>query len=111
MIGKGIINKKVATIDEVLDILESRKDSGDLTYEQQIALEHTKKLAAEKQKLSKVKKELQEMQIKDECIAKILEIMPSNIMLLKQILAGCKNSLDEETVAKVLEVVKGKASA
>jgi DNA-directed RNA polymerase subunit F len=111
MIGKGIINKKVATIDEVLDILESRKEAGELTYEQQIALEHTKKLATEKQRIAKVKKELEAMQIKEECIAKILEIMPSNIMLLKQVLAGCKNSLDDETVAKVLELIKGKASA
>jgi len=110
MIGKEITGKKVAMIDEVLDILEERKKSGDITYEQQLALEHTKKFAQETQKLAKIKKELNEMgTLKDECIAKILEIMPSNVMMLRQVLAGCKNTVDDVTVNKIFAIVKGKA--
>ncbi|MGC8651934.1 MAG: hypothetical protein ACP5UH_01640 [Candidatus Micrarchaeia archaeon] len=110
MIGKEVTGKRTATIDEVLDILEERKKSGELTYEQQLALEHTKKFAHQKQELGRVKKELAGMNmLKDDCIAKILEIMPNNVMLLKQILAGCRNTLDDDTVNKIFSVIKGKA--
>ncbi len=109
MIGKEVTGKRSATIDEVLEILESRSKAGDLTYEQQLALEHTKKFAHDKQKVAKAKKELNELGVlKDDCIAKILDIMPNSVMLLKQVLAGCRNTLDEETVNKVFAVLKGK---
>ncbi|MGC8586294.1 MAG: hypothetical protein ACP5K5_01980 [Candidatus Micrarchaeia archaeon] len=109
MIGKEVTGKRVATVDEVLEILEERKKRGELTYEQQLALEHTKKFAQEKQKIAKTKKALEETGIlKEECIAKILEIMPTNIMLLKQVLAGCKNVVDDEAANKILQIVKGK---
>ena len=39
MIGKSSSNDEVVTLPEVLEILEARKKSGELGYEQQLAYE------------------------------------------------------------------------
>ncbi|MGC8670043.1 MAG: hypothetical protein ACP5TL_02745 [Candidatus Micrarchaeia archaeon] len=109
MIGKEAAEKRVAMIDEIVEVLEKRKGLGELTYEQQLTLDHSKKLIEDKQKIARIKKELSGIDaLKEECVAKILEIMPSNQMLLKQILAGCRATLDEETINKIVTMIKGK---
>lgn len=108
MPGKDIKESRAVSIAEVAEILE--KNSGATpTYEQQIALEHAKRVASPKG-TEKMKKELMDMNLMTEKTAiKLLEVMPRNQMTLKQILAGEKNrTYTDEEVAKILALTKGK---
>jgi DNA-directed RNA polymerase subunit F len=107
MTGKEVKDSKAVSILEVEQILE--KNSGATpTYEQQIALEHAKKVASPKGN-EKAKKALEELKTMTEpTVIKILEVMPRSAMTLKQILAREKKTYTEEEIAKILEITKGK---
>jgi DNA-directed RNA polymerase subunit F len=107
MIGKEKSETKVATLAEVLEILEERKKVGDVGYEQQITEEYAKKFS----KLSvsdarKMMKELAEFGIGEKTAAKVVEIMPNDLMQLKQVLLIEKKPVEEDTVNKIFDVVK-----
>ena len=106
MIGKGKSDTRIATLPEVLEILEQRKKEGETGYEQQLTDEYAKKFA----KISdgdakKMMKELTELGLGEKSAAKVIEIMPSDMIMLKQVLIIEKKSLEEETVSKVMETV------
>jgi DNA-directed RNA polymerase subunit F len=106
MIGKGKSETKIATLPEVLDILNDRKKEGETGYEQQLTDEYAKKFS----KVSvgdakKMMKELEELGLGEKASAKVIEIMPNDLVMLKQVLIIEKKSLEEETVGKVLAVV------
>ena len=95
MIGKGAGKEEQASLNEVLEILEERKKGKELTYEQQLAYDHVKKFASgAKAKEEKLKKALKEAGIGDKAVIKVLDIMPKNIMTLKQILAHENRTFD-----------------
>ncbi len=99
---------KMVSIDEVIQVLEEGK-AADLTYEQQLALQHAKKFSATKAKSDKVKKELESTGLlTDRSVIKILEIMPKNNMTLRQILAQERKTFSDEEVTKLLEITKEK---
>ncbi len=107
MIGKNSKHNGHASLNEVLGILESRKKERELTYEQQIALEHATKFASGKGSEQGTKKALEALgTLSQQTIMMILNIMPKSEMLLKQILAVEKRSFTEEEVKKVLAIVK-----
>lgn len=100
---------KAVSIDDVISILEDGEGSAELTYEQQLALQHAKKNSVPKAKSEKIKKTLEEMKILNErSIIKILEVMPKNQMTLKQILAPEKRTFSDEELVKVLALTKDK---
>lgn len=112
MAGKKTSGTSLATISDVLDILHERKKDGELGYEQTLTLEYATKFS--KLKVSdakKMKKELEEMGLSEKLALKVIEIMPTEPNLLRLILAMDKNRqpTDDETVNKLLEVVKGYA--
>lgn len=99
---------KIVSIDEVIEILESNKES-DPTYEQQLALQHAKKFSTTKAKGEKLKKELEGMGLLSEkSVVKVLEVMPKNQMTLRQILAQERKTFSDEEVNKILELTKDK---
>ena len=100
---------KLVSIDEVIKILEESKGSTDLTYEQQLALQHAKKSGVPKAKSEKIAKTLKEMGILEErSIIKILEIMPKNVMTLRQILMQERRAYTDEEINKILALTKEK---
>ncbi len=100
---------KIVSIDDVIQVLEDNK-SGELTYEQQLALQHAKKFGTPKAKNDKLKKELEATGIINEkSVVKILEIMPKNQMTLRQILAAERKTFSDEDVNKLLAMTKDKA--
>jgi DNA-directed RNA polymerase subunit F len=110
MIGKEAGTGKAVPVDEVIDILEERKKSGELTYEQQIALEHSKKFVQGKAHVEKARKAIEALNmLSPKGILKVLEIMPKNAMLLRQILAQEKKAFTDDDVNKILAITKEKS--
>ena len=107
MIGKEVSATKPVSIYEVIDILGKHKE-GELTYEQKIALEHAKKLTSGKGH-EKAKKALEGMSIFSEMsVLKLIEVMPKNMMTLKQVLVKEKRTFSNEELQKALDILKGK---
>lgn len=106
MIGKGKSDARIATLPEVLEILEERKKEGETGYEQQLTDEYAKKFAkVGAGDAKKMMKELSDLGLGDKSASKVIEIMPSDMVMLKQVLIIEKKSLEEETVGRVFEVV------
>ena len=97
---------KVVSIEEVVEILEGQKDS-ELTYEQQLALQHSKKFLPTKAKSDKARKELEATGLLSEKgVIKVLEIMPKNQMTLRQILMQERKNFSDEEVNILLAITK-----
>ena len=109
MIGKESVFKKVLPASEVMSILEERKKRGDWIYEQQRAYEHAQKTVEAEGRTAKVMKSLLALGFMDEAtMVKVVDIMPTNVMLLKQVVAGEGKSYDDEQIGKILEAITGK---
>lgn len=109
MIGKDSKHNGYASMNEVLEILEARKKERELTYEQQIALEHVTKFVGSKSVEQKTRKALEELgTLSQQTIIAILNIMPKGETLLKQILAGERKAFTDEEVKKALSIVNQK---
>ncbi len=107
MIGKEQKTQRLATISEALDVLEDRKKLGELGYEQQLAYEHAKKFS----KLSvsnsnKLVNELKKLGISERVAVMITNVMPTELIQLKQILAMEKNALEDGTDTKTMGIVE-----
>ncbi len=108
MIGRESKQTRLAALYEVVDILEERKKGRELTYEQQIALEHAKKLAKGTEQSKKARNELEKLgSLSEKSVIKILEVMPKDAMLLRQVLAQEGKVFSEEQIAKILAITKG----
>ena len=107
MIGKGTNSTKPVTLPEVLDILEHRRASGDIGYEQQTCYDYANKFA----KITKAKAEklVEDIcgneKIKPETAVKIIDIMPKYKSQLNIILLKDKCELSDKEKEKVLELV------
>ena len=109
MIGKESKNTGRVSLSEALEILEARKKERELTYEQQIALEHASKFAASKGSEQKIKKALEELgTLSQQTVLAILNTMPKSEMLLKQILAGEKKAFTDAEIKKIAAIVNPK---
>ncbi len=107
MIGKDNAESKPVTIAETLDILEGRKKGGELGYEQQLAYEHAKKFASMSgEKAKKLGEELSEMGLSSKTVVKLVDILPVTEPQLKGVLLIEKKPVEDETLKKILEVLK-----
>ncbi len=108
MIGKEQVAKRLASLPEALEILEKRKRGGELGYEQQLAYDYAKKFAKlDSGKASKLRKELEALELSEKTTASVLDIMPIDIMQLKQILATDKKILGEGVPEKIMGIIEG----
>lgn len=109
MAGKKRYDSRLASIPEVLDILEDRKKDGELGYEQTLAYEYATKFSKLKAtEAKKMRKELEELGVDERLALKFIEIMPDDASLARLILAMDKSRqpAEDETVSKILAVVK-----
>ncbi len=102
MIGKEAKEKGYANIEEVYEILKSRKPA-ELKYEQQVVLDYVTKFKANKKLYAKVSSILEGTELPESIRYKILEVLPKSELLLKQILASEKASLPEEKREEILK--------
>ena len=108
MIGKGETGKRPVALAEALEILENRKKSDKLGYEQELAHDHIKKFSSiGADSARKMKKALEELGVGEATAIKISDIMPIDIAQLKHILVlEKKKDFDEEDIAKMMAVVE-----
>ncbi|MCL4365327.1 MAG: hypothetical protein M1569_02430 [Candidatus Marsarchaeota archaeon] len=109
MAGKKRIDSRLASVAEVMEILEDRKKGGELGYEQTLTLEYAGKFSKLKESESrKMEKDLEDLGLTETLALKVIEIMPGEPNLLKLILAMDRNRqpTDDETINKILGVVK-----
>ena len=112
MAGKKRYDTRLASIPEVLEILEERKKDGELGYEQTLAYEYATKFSKIKEsEAKKMKKELVGLGVDEKLAIKFIEIMPDDASLVKLILAMDKSRqpTEEETITKILAAVKSYA--
>ncbi len=109
MIGKESKNTGHVSLNEALEILEARKKERELTYEQQIALEHASKFATSKSSEQKTRKALEELgTLSQRTVLAILNTMPKSETLLKQILVGEKKAFTDAEIKKIMSIVNPK---
>ncbi len=109
MAGKKRTGSRLASVAEVMYLLEERKKDGELGYEQTLTYEYATKFSKLKESdAKKMTKELEDLGLSELLSLKVIEIMPAEPNLLKLILAMDKNRqpTDDETVNKILGVVK-----
>ena len=107
MIGSESKQTGLASIYDVAGILEERKKTSALTYEQQLALEHATKLIKPNEHSKKIKSDLEKLgTLNAKSVVKLLEIMPKNATLLKQVVAQEGKVFSEEELSKILAITK-----
>jgi len=105
MIGKKVVDTDPITTAEVKQMLEDLAETHELTYEQNLALDHVIKFSKlEIEEAKKLVDELEESIKKDQAI-KIADIMPEDIADLRLLFAKERGSYKTEDLEKLLEIV------
>ncbi len=105
MIGKKVIDTDPITTTEVKEMLESLAEDHELTYEQNLALDHVIKFSKLKtEDAKKLVEELEETLKKTQAI-KIADIMPEDLADLRLLFAKERGSYKTEDLEKILEIV------
>jgi len=101
-------DKKVATLAEVKEIIEERQQTGELTPEQKLALEHCQRFSRiDAKKAKKLVKELTELGFVSEINAvKIADILPNHPDDIRAIFAKERSAVEKKDVEKILSVVQ-----
>lgn len=109
MIGKEQEGTRLASVYEVKDILEEKKEAmGELGYEQKLAYEYATKFAKlGKSDVTKLRKELDEFKLLEKTVMKLIEVMPVDINQLRLMLVSEKRNFEDEELKKILAVVDG----
>ena len=107
MMGKSVSSKREIPLYEAKEILKERATAGELTYEQNITSDYSKKFAkATKAKSEKLLKALNAIEGMTEKLAvKIVDILPADEEKLKMLLPK-EPGLDEAKLKEILELVK-----
>ena len=105
MIGKKVMETNPVTVAEVKTMLNSASESYDLTYEQNLALDHATKFSKiEVESANKLVEELQEI-VKKTQATKIADMMPVDMADMRLLFAKERGSHKKEELEQVLEIV------
>ena len=105
MIGKKVVDTDPITIAEVKVMLEELSEHYELTYEQNLALDHVTKFSKiDEESAKKIVEELAETYKKTQAI-KIADVMPEDIADLRLLFAKERGTYKTEDLEKVLEIV------
>ncbi|WP_414470083.1 RNA polymerase Rpb4 family protein [Methanobacterium sp. ACI-7] len=105
MIGKKVIDTDPVTIAEVKNMLEGLSEHYELTYEQNLALDHVTKFSkVDEESAKKIVEELVEFLKKSQAI-KIADVMPEDMADLRLLFAKERGTYKQEDLEKVLEIV------
>lgn len=109
MIGKEQEGTRLASVYEVKDILEEKKESmGELGYEQKLAYDYATKFAKlGKAEVGKLRKELEEFKLGEKVVMKMIEVMPVDINQLRLMLVSEKRNFEDDELKKILAVIEG----
>jgi DNA-directed RNA polymerase subunit F len=108
MIEKAVVSARPATLAEVAEVLEKRKEEGELGFEQQTTLAYSKKYAKlSKKKAAELMEELQKIEkLKPLVAAKIADILPKNSDQVRLIFVNERYSLSSAEIEGVLKIVE-----
>ena len=105
MIGKKVIDTDPITIAEVKNMLGEISEHYELTYEQNLSLDHVTKFSKlDEEEAKKLVEELSEIIKKTQAI-KVTDIMPEDLADLRLIFAKERGSFKQEDMEKILEIV------
>ena len=105
MIGKKVIDTDPITIAEVKEMLGELSEHYELTYEQNLALDHVTKFSKlDEESANKLVEELLEIIKKTQAI-KVADVMPEDLADLRLIFAKERGSFKQEDMEKILEIV------
>ena len=105
MIGKKVVDTDPITIAEVKVMLEELSKQHELTYEQNLALDHVTKFSKiDEESAKKIVEELAETYKKTQSI-KIADVMPEDMADLRLLFAKERGTYKKEDLEKVLEIV------
>jgi DNA-directed RNA polymerase subunit F len=105
MIGKKVVDTDPITIAEVKRMLEELSEHHELTYEQNLALDHVTKFSKiDEESAKKLVEELAETLKKTQAI-KIADIMPEDMADLRLIFAKERGTYKQEDLEEILEIV------
>lgn len=105
MIGKKVTDTNPITIAEVKEMLGGLSEHYELTYEQNLALDHVTKFSKlDEEAAKKLVEELSELIKKTQAI-KVADIMPEDMADLRLIFAKERGSFKQEDMEKILEIV------
>jgi len=104
----NVIDEEPISIAEAKNIMNKRKNEGDLSYEQNITYEYLKKMSTlSPSKVKNIRKDLQEIEIlKPKHIAKIIDILPDTDDEVKLLFEKEMTNLKKDEIKKIVEIVK-----
>jgi len=106
MIGKKVVETDPITISEVKNMLEEFSESHELTYEQNLTMDHVSKFSKlDTEPAEKLVGELLEI-VKKKYAVRITDIMPEDLADLRLIFAKERVPIKKEDLEKILEIVK-----
>src|SRR3989344_1879707 len=105
MIGKKVISSQNSPLFEVKEVLSERNKDGELTYEQQHALDYSKKFTkVTPAKGEKLLKELREIEGLDEdFITKAIDILPID-METARLISYKGSAITDDKIKQVVEL-------
>jgi DNA-directed RNA polymerase subunit F len=105
MIGKKIIDTDPITIAEVKMMLEEVSEHIELTYEQNLALDHVTKFSKiDEESAKELVEKLAETLKKTQAI-KVADIMPEDMADLRLLFAKERGTYKQEDLEKIMEIV------
>lgn len=105
MIGKKVIDIDPITTAEVKRMLEELSENHELTYEQNLALDHVTKFSKiDEDSAKKMVEEISKNFKKTQAI-KIADIMPGDMADLRLLFAKERGTFKKEDLEKILEIV------
>jgi len=107
MIGKNIVESKVAALAQVAEILEERKAAGEIGFEQQACLNYSNKFCktTRKEALKLIDELMKNPKVKEASAVKIADLLPSHESQLVAILQKDRCELSKGEMAEVLKLV------
>lgn len=105
MIGKKIVETDPIPISEVKDMLEKFSETHELTYEQNLTLDHVVKFSKlDSESSKKLVEELLDI-VKKKYAVRITDIIPEDLADLRLIFAKERIPIKKEDLEKILEIV------
>ncbi len=105
MIGKKIIETDPITIAEIKEMLEEHQEAHELTYEQNLVLDHVIKFAkVDSEDARKLVDELNDIVKKNQAV-KLADVMPKDMADMRLMFAKERGSHKKEELEKLLEII------
>lgn len=107
MIGKRISKQTPVTLAEVKEVLSSRRDVGELLYEQNIALDHSRKFSRlSLDKAQALVKELVDAGVREDLACKLADVLPKSTQEIRALFSKERFTSDAEELKKILVIIQ-----